>query len=167
MAEAVGFVASIIGILELTNRAVRYLKSIKDAKEDRRRLLNEVVNASSLLSLLKMRVEGDQVSPNDPTLGTVNPLETMKSLETVKLLLIPDGPRYQIQTLLEYLIYKLQPGDNRGIKRLKETVWPFKEAEYKEIIHSLERYKTCFLLAIQNDHLYDYYPIIILSSWWC
>jgi len=145
MAEAIGLTASIIAILELSGKAIKYLQSVKDAQEDRKRLLNEVVNAASLLSLLKIRLETHQ----DPQSGLGSPLETLN------LLMVEDGPLYHFQSLLAHLVDKLQPDDAKGVKKLRELLWPFKQAEYKEIIQCLERYKTCFLIAIQNDHLYD------------
>jgi len=148
MAEAIGLTASIIAILELSGKAIKYLQSVKDAREDRRRLLNEVVNAASLLSLLKIRLEAHEDPRNDPS----------SPLEALSLLMVEDGPLYHFQSLLAHLVSKLQPGDAKGIKKLKELLWPFRQAEYKEIIDSLERYKTCFLLAIQNDHLYESLP---------
>lgn len=141
MAEAVGFAASIIAILELSSKAISYLRSVAGAHEDRRRLLNEVVNASSLLSLLHIRLQGAKGS------------STEVSLEAVKLLMVQDGPLSQFQSLLSDLLHKLHPKGVKGSREIKDLLWPFKQTEYKEIIDSLERYKTCLLLAIQNDHL--------------
>lgn len=142
MAEVVGFAASTIAILELSSKAINYLRSVAGAHEDRRRLLNEVVNASSLLSLLHIRLQGAKGSSSEI------------SLEAVKLLMVEDGPLAQFQSLLSSLLHKLQhPKGVKGPREIKDLLWPFKQAEYREIIDSLERYKTCLLLAIQNDHL--------------
>lgn len=139
MADAVGFVASIIAILELSSKAISYLRSVAGAHEDRRRLLNEVVNVSSLLSLLHIRLQGAKAEI---------------SFEAVKLLMVEDGPLPQFQSLLSSLLHKLHPkGGVKGPREIKNLLWPFKQTEYMEIINSLERYKTCLLLAIQNDHL--------------
>ena len=144
MAEVIGLTASIIAILELSGKAIKYLQSMTDAREDRKRLLNEVVNVASLLSLLKIRLERHQDPHNNPS----------SPLEALNLLMVEDGPLYHFQSLLAHLVDKLQPSDAKGMKKLKDLLWPFKQAEYKEIVESLERYKTCVLLAIQNDHLY-------------
>jgi len=46
---------------------------------------------------------------------------------------------------------KLAEGLQKNIIRV--SIWPFKKEEVKEILATIERQKTVFLVAIQNDHM--------------
>jgi hypothetical protein len=56
--------ASIIAILQLSNKVMGYLNDVKDAPKERRRCAIEITNLHSLLTNLRFRVEdGDPSTP--------------------------------------------------------------------------------------------------------
>ena len=63
-----------------------------------------------------------------------------------------DGPIQQFRKALERLEHKLAPV--RGVKKVgKAFVWPFEKAEIQSILSTIERQKSLFSLARQNDHI--------------
>ena len=135
MAEAIGLLASIIAVLELSSKAVEYLSSAKDAHQERDRLLREVIFVTGLLTVLRSK---SKEWDNDGW------------SETVKLL---ELPVQLTRELIEKILPKLQP-ESSGIKKIgKQLIWPFQKGEFMEIISSLERYQQYFQLALQNDHM--------------
>jgi hypothetical protein len=138
MADPVSISASIITILELSKRVLNYLNGVKGASDDRRRLLSEVASISGLLYHLKDRAEQTQRS--------YSLLKTLQSLEG------PKGPLESLDLTLKTLESKLTPAE--GWKTVKRAIdWPFQKEEIKEILQRIERYKSLFSLALQNDHL--------------
>ena len=130
--------ASIIAILTLSVTVVQYLNDVKAATEDRQTVLQEIAYASGLLTLFKNLAEKAEWG------------ETWSV--TVTSLATPDGPLEQFRRALEHLVQKLQPVS--GIKKaVKALEWPFQKKEIKDILHTIERQKTFFTLALQNDHV--------------
>ena len=127
--------ASIIAVLTLGATVVQYLNNIKDAASDRQSILNEVVFTTGLL-----RVFQDLVKERDRWSATVASLT------------IPNGPLEQLTRTLQRLEVLLRPAS--GVKKAAKTIlWPIKKEEIKDILCALERQKTLFSLAIQNDHV--------------
>lgn len=134
MAEAIGLVASIIAILELSSKAVDFLSKLKHASEERLQLQREFVSITGLLTVL--RTKSDEWKNESWS-------------ETVKLL---ESPLLQTRVVMERVLPKLEQGT--GMKKLgMQLIWPFQKAEVLDIITSLERYQRYFLLALQNDHV--------------
>jgi hypothetical protein len=138
MTDPLSISASIIAVLQLTSTVVQYLNDAKDASGDRQRLLGEVASASGLLYCLKDLGERAKWSQN--------------WFLTVMSLNVPNGPLEQFQRALERIEVKLQPAG--GLKKAgKVLIWPFQKGEIKEILQTIERQKTLFNLALQNDHV--------------
>ncbi|KAI9777066.1 MAG: hypothetical protein M1839_009117 [Geoglossum umbratile] len=138
MADPLSISASIIAILHLTRVVVEYLGAVKDVSEDRRRILNEVTSISGFLYLLKERAE--RAPPGGKWTSTVEALDG------------PQGPLEQCRRALESLSSKLAPAE--GLKKIgKALAWPFRKEEVNDILHTIERQKTLFSLALQNDHI--------------
>jgi len=127
--------ASLAALLQLSAVVVKYLSDVKDAPDDRKRLLFEVSNIKGLLSTLQ---------------DLAQPGETW--LETVRSLNAPNGPLQQCWSLLKCLDEKLAPVV--GLNKVRKALaWPFQKGEIKDILCTIERLKTLFGLALQNDHL--------------
>jgi len=138
MADPLSIAASIIAVLQLTGTVIGYINDTKDAGEERKRILNETKNIHYLLYLLKDNVERPQW---DDTW-----LETMRSFSA------PEGPLEQFKLELERLASKLKP--TAGLKKIgKALTWPFQKEEVKDILAGIERQKSLFGLALQNDHM--------------
>ena len=71
-------------------------------------------------------------------------------LDTVRSLEAPNGPIAQYSSALEQLKHKLNPlmGWRKAGKAIR---WPFEKTEVLEILESIERQKTLFILALEND----------------
>ena len=137
--EAFGAVASVVTILKLVGAVTCYLNNVKDAPEERTRLLVEISTISGVLTTLRdLAVESEQK-------GT--------ALASVKALDVPSGPLVQFKIALERIAVALAPG--RGVKRFgRVLVWPFKKEEVHELLDVIERQKSLFILALQNDNVY-------------
>jgi hypothetical protein len=138
MGDPLGISASIIAVLQLAGTVVQYLNAVKAASQDRQRLLDELISVSGALYLLKARAEQSQCYNS----GTLM-VESLGGLT---------GPLDQCQMALKRLAAKLAPG--HGIRKLgKEMAWPLQKAEIKEILDVIERQKSLFIMALNNDQM--------------
>jgi hypothetical protein len=138
MADPISIAASITAVLQLAGTVIQYLNGVKGAPKERQRILNEVSSVSGVLFLLQDHAE--QAREGDSW------LLTLKSLN------VPDGPFEQLEAALERLASQLAPVD--GWKKAgKSFAWPFQKEEFKDILSTIERQKSLFSLAIQNDHM--------------
>ena len=139
MAEVIGVVGSIVGILQLTGVVVGYLNSVKEASNDCNRLMVEISSTSGLLHGLKA------------LLAELETDETTWSA-TIRSLASPNSPLDQLRATLERLSKHLKP--LAGLKLVgRSLVWPFKKGEVKDILRAVERQKNSLILALQNDHM--------------
>lgn len=138
MADPLSISASIIALLQLTSTVVRYLNDVKDAFDERLRIRDEITSASFLLYMLRDRAE--QASLGEAWLSTVRSLS------------VPKGPLEQFKRALEQLATRLAPV-NELAKIGKALKWPFQREEIKDILSTIERQKSLFDLALQNDHV--------------
>jgi hypothetical protein len=138
MADPLSISASIIAVIQLSGTVIEYLNGVKAASEDRQRLLNEVTSISGFLYFLKDRAEQSQQGNSWSS--------TLKSLNG------PKGPLEQFKIALERLTSKLAPVV--GLRKAgKAITWPFQKEEIKELLATIERQKSLFSLALQNDHM--------------
>jgi hypothetical protein len=138
MADPLSISASIIAVIQLSGTVIEYLNGVKAASEDRQRLLNEVASISGFLHILKDRAEQSQQGNSWSS--------TLKSLDG------PKGPLAQFKIALERLTSKLAPVV--GLRKAgKAITWPFQKEEIKELLATIERLKSLFSLALQNDHM--------------
>jgi hypothetical protein len=150
MADPLSISASIIAVFQLTGVVITYLKEVRDAPKERKKLLDEAVCVESFLFVLKDKAESSKRA---------------EWYETLRRLNLPNGPLVQCQRLLERLVSKLK-SDHGGWKRIGKMglTWPFEKQEIKDIISSIERLKTLFLLALQNDHAYDSFSSLLILT---
>jgi len=130
--EAVGFAASIYNLLELSERVITYIKDAKGANEERKTLINELASTKVVLSELESKADTDEWR------------STMEALMT------KNGPRDQFKSVLERLGKKLDADGRRVVKSL---TWHFAKEEIKEILSQIERVKSLFVLALENQHM--------------
>jgi hypothetical protein len=133
MAEVVGFVASIVTLLQLTGTVIEYIKVTKGASKDRETILNEIRNTQPLLRALQDKCKSPQFQ------GSISALAAR------------DGPFDQFTTALNTLEKRLKP--SKGLSMVgKALVWSFSKKEVVAILATIERLKSLFSLALQNDH---------------
>ncbi len=130
--------ASIIAVLQLTATVVQYLTVVKYYSKDRERLRSELCGIDSMLCILKNKATQAQLGDSWSM--------TLQSLR------VANGPLEQFKITLERLAKKLAPP--KGSKRVITAVtWPFQKGEVIELLNSVERKKTLFAFAQQNDHM--------------
>lgn len=138
MAELIGLVASIAGLIQITGQVAilthGYIGGVKRASQDIAALSDELGSLSKVLSALKDYVE---TRPKSPAL--------LKLAD-------PDGPIRGCAREIEALQKKLVPRD--GIKGFIDNLkWPLKEAETLAYLDQFERHKSLFSLALSVDHM--------------
>ena len=138
MADPLSISANITAILQLSSTIVQYVSQARTANKERGKLLAELASASAILELLKDLAEQAQ-------------WEEAWTL-TIVSLAAPRGPLNQFKQALEHLASKIKPATG-----IRETVnalsWPFERGEIKDILSSIERQKSLFGIALQNDHM--------------
>jgi hypothetical protein len=136
MADALGVAASIISVLQLAQTIIKYLQEVKDASDSRESLLEEIKSAVKILETL-----ADLDLKSEATLRRWS--------RTFDLLQAPLG-RFSVS--LSRLERRFMP--SKGSAKVKDALkWPFQAAEIKQVINSMERQKTLFVLALQRDEL--------------
>lgn len=138
MAEVIGLVSSLIGIVQLAGQVAvlthGYIGGVRRASQDIVALADELGSLSKVLSTLKDYIE---TKP--------------KSLALTKLD-GPDGPLWRCTRDLEALQAKLVPRE--GLKAILDSLkWPLKEAETQGYVAQFERHKSLFTLALTVDHM--------------
>lgn len=124
-------------VLDHSGTVINYLKDVKGASEDRKRISDEIVTTQAFLFMLKDKSRSAQ---SDESWH-----KTLLSLSA------PSGPLEQFKNALDRLAINLMPVD--GLKRVQKALtWPFQKQEVKDILATIERQKPLFLLALQNDH---------------
>ncbi|KAL8966270.1 MAG: hypothetical protein Q9183_003447 [Haloplaca sp. 2 TL-2023] len=137
--EPLGVTASLATIIELAIKATTYLREVKYGSEDRIKLRDEIRSTQYLLETLKDRVDDS--------------LTLKKDLASIRALTLLGGPLDQFNTALEQLIDKIAPKDGFA-RRTRSLVWPFKKEDVRALLDTIERQKSAFSLALQNDHMY-------------
>jgi hypothetical protein len=131
--------ASIIAILQLSNKVIGYLNDVKDAAKERQRCAIEVTNLQSLLMNLRFCVE-----ESDPK---------TQWFDRIKELAKKDGPLDQFKEVLQLLQDKMTGATGRLGQFREVLVWKLKKEEVDRVIGVLERLKTLILAALEMDHL--------------
>ena len=130
--------ASIVALLQLTGTVIRYLSDVRDGPKELQRIRLEVSTIPSVLIMLQDRADQANQDDSFPSL--------LRSLD------VPHGPFEQFRMALERLESKLAPVE--GWRKLsKPFKWTFEKGEIHEILNIIERQKTMFNLALQNDHI--------------
>lgn len=150
MADPLSISASIVAVLQLTSVVAKYLKDVKGGAGYRLRLRDEIRGAVALLEMLKDRIEDEDDDDEGDRDGGGGDMSAWR--ESVQQLAVPDGPLDQFKKSLERLVKKLVPAGTFQIMK-KSLTWPFDKKDVDEILQSIERQKSLFSLALENDHL--------------
>ncbi|KFA45493.1 hypothetical protein S40293_10283, partial [Stachybotrys chartarum IBT 40293] len=149
MAEGLGVAASVIAVVQLSatigSLCSRYIKDVKNAGDDIRRLLQEVTN-------LKDTTENISESLNGPDSARLKTSKKLESAIEQSLARLRD-----LGQKLDKLKQKLHSeGTQSKIKRyvIFHTLrWPFSSKEVEKAIQDLAHYREVLSLALQHDHL--------------
>jgi hypothetical protein len=155
MAEAVAFVASVAGIIQLADRIIElckfYIETARQAPSDLRAILIETSTIKTILENLQflIAVNSNNISPS---------LKASLSGE--------DGPiqgYLRAITQLEALFPSVSaPRDKDGLSKrakientMKSLAWPFKESRAKRLLAEMTRYKSMINLALTTESVHD------------
>ena len=130
--------ASVVALLQLSSTVINYLSDVKGGPKELQRIRLEISSVLSLLITLQNQAE--QATPSDACSSTLRSLN------------VPNGPFQQFHSALERLASKLAPVESWK-KVGKAFKWPLEKEEMRDILNTIERLKTFFSLARQNDHI--------------
>ena len=136
--EAVGFLAAVVQIIDVTSKAVGYFNDVKDAPKDRAKLAREATNLLPLFTELRYRME--ETNSTDPW------ITGLKSLGG------EGGPLMEFKSAMEDIANKLAPA-TRVVNIGRALRWTLDKKEIAAILSKIERLKTLIGLALQKDHL--------------
>ena len=136
--EPVSLATSIVQLVNVTAKTIKYLNSVKHASEERTGLLRE---ASSLLPvLLSLQTQVDLAKGPEPWFQNLRALD------------VDNGPLDQLQNALEHLAKKLKP--KKGVKDITRAfVWTLERDVCFEVFQTIERVKSSISLALEGDTL--------------
>ncbi|GAD99626.1 hypothetical protein PVAR5_8348 [Paecilomyces variotii No. 5] len=138
--DVVSDAASLAALLQLATSVIHYVKSIINAPDSKRKLLTALVQARGLLSTL---------------VDLTHEVQDEDWSHTIQNLSVHNGPLSVFRDILEKIARKLQvttPGTKMP-KTLNRFLWPFDQTGLQEMLASLEKLQSHFLLAIANDHI--------------
>ena len=134
----VGIAASIVQIISVTTKTIKYLNDVKSAPKERATLAREAISLLALLTDLRYRLE--EAKSTDPWFTSVRSLG------------VQGGPLDQFEKAMEKLARKLKP--ESGIRKFgKSLFWTLDQSDINSVLSKIERLKTLVGLALQNDHL--------------
>jgi hypothetical protein len=126
-----GIVASVGGLLQLSEVIIEYLRNTMGAKEQMNKLITEIMATKILLEELRDTAKAPEWS------------NTLESLEK------PGSPLELLRSSLEELDKKAKVSGSQMNKITKRLVWQFDRVEYEEILSRIERSKALLSLALQ------------------
>jgi hypothetical protein len=132
--EALGAVKVIGGILEHVKTVVNFVNDIKNATEDRKKLLDEALATETVLTQLQAHAEEEEWKA------------TMEALTATS------GPFEQLELELERMTKKLHPSEGKLFKARKALEWPFSKDGIKKHFDRIERIKGLLQIALANNH---------------
>ena len=156
MADPLSITSGLVAILQLASTVVQYLNAVIDASDERQQLILELgmrfeissrwnANVGYTLGsitgfLYLLKESADTSSQSDLPSAALNSLCS------------PHGPLFQLKEALQELAAKLRPANGKLKKAGKALRWPFQKSEVHSILSRIERQKTMFGLALQNDN---------------
>ncbi|KAJ5135376.1 uncharacterized protein N7515_004654 [Penicillium bovifimosum] len=138
--DGISNAASLVALLQLAGAVINYLNTVIDAPAQKRKLLAALIQARGLLSTL---------------VELTNEVQDEDWSHTIQSLSARNGPLPTFQELLERMARKLSITHSGARTKtvLDQLRWPFDQTSFQEMITSLEKLKSHFLLAMANDHI--------------
>lgn len=134
--DPVNAVASVVALVGVTLKTVKYVNDMTDVSKERQSLLQESANLLQMLTRLRSIIE-------DPRRSTT-------SLDGITRLLAAKGPLDQLREALEQLNDKVKA--KRGVpKYMRILVWPLVKEDCKNVLDRMERVKSLISLAFNGE----------------
>jgi ankyrin repeat domain-containing protein 50 len=138
--DGVSTAASVIAVIQISSQVFdfcrTYYLNVKDARNDIRRLRNEIT------------------SPQDVLVSVVDlaNVRSSTSMHTLDLVNKEGGPLEQCQLELTALAARLSPNESSTLKLALRTMkWPLSSKEVDRTLAAIGRYKSSFILALTTD----------------
>ncbi|KAK0451245.1 uncharacterized protein EV420DRAFT_1646320 [Desarmillaria tabescens] len=136
MAEALGIVSSITGLVQNTATIVKYLQDVKNAPKERHDLLRELQYVDSYLSSAERQIRA--ATENDKWLAELK--ESKKPFD-------------EFSDFLLELKERLEAGSSRWRRTFHRLRWTLTKESVEGDLKKIERFKTFLMIVIQHDHL--------------
>ncbi|KAI4120457.1 MAG: hypothetical protein LQ341_007542 [Variospora aurantia] len=134
--DPVSAVASVVALVGVTLKTVKYVNDMKDVSKERQSLSQESADLLQMLTRLRKMIE-------DPRRSTI-------SLDGITRLLAAKGPLDQLREALEQLNKKVKA--KRGVQKYaRMLVWPYVKEHCKDILDRMERVKSLISLALNGE----------------
>ncbi|KAI8660261.1 AAA domain-containing protein [Fusarium keratoplasticum] len=134
--DPLSLTASIVAVLQLSNKATHDLFSAKGATKHQRRLHEEIRGCEGMLLRLLDILEHERLDP--------------ARTSTISLLEGPHSPFKRLETLFGSIRVKLAP--KQGLARVTSSLaWPFNEKDISDLISAIQREESLLHLMLDND----------------
>jgi hypothetical protein len=135
---AVGFVASIVQLIDTINKVVKCINVVREAPKEQVELAKEAKPMLNLLIKLNAKAEQNETSQpwrsNVPWLGG------------------PDGPLNLLKMAMEEMASKLER--RKGVKAFgRDLIWPHTKEQINRLLAQMERTKALINLALSDELL--------------
>jgi len=140
MAEVLAVAASIITVIQITDRVISlccsFVGKVRGAEKEAIQMVNTVTGLKGFLEFLHTFVKNEENAPRLPLLNS---------------LCNPGGPLEVCTTALTDMEGKIRPTkrDHTGV--LKPITWLWKSNEIAQILQNIEEQKTFMMLAMQGE----------------
>lgn len=128
--------ASVIAVLQLSTKVVKYINSAKGATQQRKSLRERLRACEGILQQLNDEADDSE--------------EGQAWSDTIKVLEAPGAPLGRLWVALREVEERLKPREGMR-KAMNILKWPFNEKEVKEIYETIEHEKSLLELALANN----------------
>ena len=137
---AIGASASVLQLIGVAGKAIKYINDIKNAPRERFRLAQELSSLYGILIELESRVDEPNTSGDD------------KWLRGLQSLTVKFGPIEQLGAALSLIVDKVKPTSKIRTAG-RALIWPFTKKEIEETLEQIERQKSTISFALQGDQI--------------
>lgn len=131
--DVVSDVAAVVALLEATRKTVGFIQDLKDAKDDRAKIVRGLQGCAGILQMIAVTVQQDA-----------------QSLLNLASLVAPNGPLDQYKREVEGLVPKLTTA--HGISDIaKKFKFVASKKDIQDTMPTLEHYKTVFVFCMNFD----------------
>lgn len=132
--DIVSDVAAVVALVESTKKIVGFIQDLKDAKDDRAKIVRELQGCAGILGMIAVTVQQD----------------AQQSLPNLASLVFPGGPLEQYKKDIEELVPKLTTA--HGVSDLaKRCKFIASKKDIQDTLTALEHYKNTFIICINLD----------------
>jgi hypothetical protein len=143
MADPLSTKASIVALLDLCGKVVKYLRDVNDAPKICKRLTVELSATRGILDTPREAAQDAKASSQDAWSATIRSLAE------------DEGLLNQLRDVLNILLNKLDKELSAdGLRKVaRRLLWPFKIEDAEKLLQIIDRQKLLLIMALENDHV--------------